>query len=135
MSEVVKVTKNLWISPTGEVIEIKTGERHIYYAKRYYDEKGINLPPMQAMERFCNEGWIMIQVSNHSVSVEGTELFISNIDEGLVLKFLNLDFKTLVFSFIDTGAYKRIPKLLIEGWSWSSIVKEAKNGLISFGCE
>lgn len=135
MSDVDKVTKNLWISPAGEVIEIKTGERRIYYAKRYYDEKGIDLPLMQAMERFCNEGWIMIQVSNDSVSVEGTELFISNINEDLILKFLNLDFKTLVFSFIDTGAYKRIPKNLIEAWSWSSIVKEAKNGLIAFGSE
>jgi hypothetical protein len=131
MSDFIKFTNRIWISPVGEIVEMVTGDQHSNYAGRYYAGKGIVLTPFEAMERFLNEGWIRVQSDGNRVSLEGIELALSS--RGDFVFRLVPNFKQLVLMFFDTGKFKLVPREQVEGWSWDSIVKEARKGLIAFG--
>lgn len=128
MPDVTKFLHRVWISPSEEVIEMGTGQQHSYYAKQYYEKKGIEVTSAEAVERFFEEGWIRVQVKPDSAALEGTQDAI--VHRGDLIFTIEPNFTKLIFSFTDTGRYKQVLREKVEGWSWNSIVKEAKKGTI-----
>jgi len=131
MPDAHKFTHRIWISPEGEVIEMPIGVKHSNYSQQYYKQQDIDLNPPEAMEQFFIDGWIRVQIGQDNISLEGKEASISA--NGDLVFSVEPNFKTLIFSFTDTGNYKRVIREMVEGWSWGSIVKEAKKGEIFFG--
>ena len=129
MPDITTYLKRTWISPEGEVIEMPTGVQPAYYAKRYYLQKGIDLTPPEAVEKFFQDGWIRMQVKPEQVSLEGIEPAL--IKNGERACMILPDFKRLIFYFTDTGKYKQVNKERVQGRSWSDLVKEASKGLIA----
>ena len=120
--------KKYWISPDGDLIELALGDHHSYYAKRHFEKEGVEVNFTEAQTMFEDAGWLRVQVKQDSVAFEGPEINIVKYGD-LVFDF-KPDFQELIFSFTDTGRFKRIFRNQVEGWSWDSIVKEAKKGLI-----
>lgn len=128
----IKFLSRLWVSPEREIFEMRTGIQHSQFAQEYYKDRGEEeLTPPEATAEFLANGWIRVQVKPEYVAMEGTEqALVRNGD--LVFDF-KPDFTKLILSFYDTGKFKQIPRELVEGWSWDSIVKEAKKGTIVWG--
>ena len=130
MSDVTKFKNRFWVSPEGEIIEMGAGIQHSQYAVNWHKEKGVDLNPVEASDRFLEEGWIRVQVATDYVAMEGTEAGIAK-NGGTIFSFAP-DFKKLILSFSDTGKFKNIFRHQVEGWSWDQIVKEARKGLIAW---
>lgn len=130
MSDVAKFKHRFWVSPKSEIVGMTVGIQHSQYAVNWYRAKGSELSPVEASNKFLEEGWVRAQVAEDYVAMEGTEDGIAR-NGGMIFTFAP-DFKRLILSFTDTGKFKNIFRHQVEGWSWDQIVKEARKGLIAW---